>query len=163
MNKFRLVNSCLFIAMLVACTFAYMAHINSKSTQQLHSALSEVGHQLIEERDVIVNQYAIKERKNFELTKSLVDIEVEAEKLADTFDNAVWFPISPNRQKIQQTLAKFEQRVIQTTSQLDMLIGVQVENQYALLMLLDIYEEEFSTHIGETQLDKHYVEFLAAT
>ncbi|TOO44839.1 ATP-binding protein [Vibrio parahaemolyticus] len=161
MNKFRLVNSCLFIAMLVACTFAYMAHINSKSAQQLHSALSEVGHQLIEERDVIVNQYAIKERKNFELTKSLVDIEVEAEKLADTFDNAVWFPISPNRQKIQQTLAKFEQRVIQTTSQLDMLIGVQVENQYALLMLLDIYEEEFSTHIGETQLDKHYVEFFS--
>ncbi|EGR1390403.1 response regulator [Vibrio parahaemolyticus] len=161
MNKFRLVNSCLFIAMLVACTFAYMAHINSKSTQQLHSALSEVGHQLIEERDVIVNQYAIKERKNFELTNSLVDIEVEAEKLADTFDNAVWFPISPNRQKIQQTLAKFEQRVIQTTSQLDMLIGVQVENQYALLMLLDIYEEEFSTHIGETQLDKHYVEFFS--
>ncbi|ELA6985416.1 response regulator [Vibrio parahaemolyticus] len=161
MNKFRLVNSCLFIAMLVACTFAYMAHINSKSTQQLHSALSEVGHQLIEERDVIVNQYVIKERKNFELTKSLVDIEVEAEKLADTFDNAVWFPISPNRQKIQQTLAKFEQRVIQTTSQLDMLIGVQVENQYALLMLLDIYEEEFSTHIGETQLDKHYVEFFS--
>ncbi|ELB2041137.1 ATP-binding protein [Vibrio parahaemolyticus] len=161
MNKFRLVNSCLFIAMLVACTFAYMAHINSKSTQQLHSALSEVGHQLIEERDVIVNQYAIKERKNFELTKSLVDLEVEAEKLADTFDNAVWFPISPNRQKIQQTLAKFEQRVIQTTSQLDMLIGVQVENQYALLMLLDIYEEEFSTHIGETQLDKHYVEFFS--
>ncbi|EJF7262644.1 response regulator [Vibrio parahaemolyticus] len=161
MNKFRLVNSCLFIAMLVACTFAYMAHINSKSTQQLHSALSEVGHQLIEERDVIVNQYAIKERKNFELTKSLVDIEVEAEKLADTFDNAVWFPISPNRQKIQQTLAKFDQRVIQTTSQLDMLIGVQVENQYALLMLLDIYEEEFSTHIGETQLDKHYVEFFS--
>ncbi|HCE4715055.1 TPA: response regulator [Vibrio parahaemolyticus] len=161
MNKFRLVNSCLFIAMLVACTFAYMAHINSKSTQQLHSALSEVGHQLIEERDVIVNQYAIKERKNFELTKSLVDIEVEAEKLADTFDNAVWFPISPNRQKIQQTLAKFEQRVIQTTSQLDMLIGVQVENQYALLMLLDIYEEEFSTHISETQLDKHYVEFFS--
>ncbi len=161
MNKFRLVNSCLFIAMLVACTFAYMAHINSKSTQQLHSALSEVGHQLIEERDVIVNQYAIKERKNFELTKSLVDIEVEAEKLADTFDNAVWFPISPNRQKIQQTLAKFEQRVIQTTSQLDMLIGVQVENQYALLMLLDIYEEEFSMHIGETQLDKHYVEFFS--
>ncbi|HCG5090642.1 TPA: response regulator [Vibrio parahaemolyticus] len=161
MNKFRLVNSCLFIAMLVACTFAYMAHINSKSTQQLHSALSEVGHQLIEERDVIVNQYAIKERENFELTKSLVDIEVEAEKLADTFDNAVWFPISPNRQKIQQTLAKFEQRVIQTTSQLDMLIGVQVENQYALLMLLDIYEEEFSTHIGETQLDKHYVEFFS--
>ncbi|ENQ8055623.1 response regulator [Vibrio parahaemolyticus] len=161
MNKFRLVNSCLFIAMLVACTFAYMAHINSKSTQQLHSALSEVGHQLIEERDVIVNQYAIKERKNFELTKSLVDIEVEAEKLADTFDNAVWFSISPNRQKIQQTLAKFEQRVIQTTSQLDMLIGVQVENQYALLMLLDIYEEEFSTHIGETQLDKHYVEFFS--
>ncbi|EIO5096061.1 ATP-binding protein [Vibrio parahaemolyticus] len=161
MNKFRLVNSCLFIAMLVACTFAYMAHINSKSTQQLHSALSEVGHQLIEERDVIVNQYAIKERKNFELTKSLVDIEVEAEKLADTFDSAVWFPISPNRQKIQQTLAKFEQRVIQTTSQLDMLIGVQVENQYALLMLLDIYEEEFSTHIGETQLDKHYVEFFS--
>ncbi|HAS3129236.1 response regulator [Vibrio parahaemolyticus] len=161
MNKFRLVNSCLFIAMLVACTFAYMAHINSKSTQQLHSALSEVGHKLIEERDVIVNQYAIKERKNFELTKSLVDIEVEAEKLADTFDNAVWFPISPNRQKIQQTLAKFEQRVIQTTSQLDMLIGVQVENQYALLMLLDIYEEEFSTHIGETQLDKHYVEFFS--
>ncbi|MBE3931881.1 ATP-binding protein [Vibrio parahaemolyticus] len=161
MNKFRLVNSYLFIAMLVACTFAYMAHINSKSTQQLHSALSEVGHQLIEERDVIVNQYAIKERKNFELTKSLVDIEVEAEKLADTFDNAVWFPISPNRQKIQQTLAKFEQRVIQTTSQLDMLIGVQVENQYALLMLLDIYEEEFSTHIGETQLDKHYVEFFS--
>ncbi|EJG0712162.1 ATP-binding protein [Vibrio parahaemolyticus] len=161
MNKFRLVNSCLLIAMLVACTFAYMAHINSKSTQQLHSALSEVGHQLIEERDVIVNQYAIKERKNFELTKSLVDIEVEAEKLADTFDNAVWFPISPNRQKIQQTLAKFEQRVIQTTSQLDMLIGVQVENQYALLMLLDIYEEEFSTHIGETQLDKHYVEFFS--
>ncbi|HHE1263513.1 TPA: ATP-binding protein [Vibrio parahaemolyticus] len=161
MNKFRLVNSCLFIAMLVACTFAYMAHINSKSTQQLHSALSEVGHQLIEERDVIVNQYAIKERKNFELTKSLVDIEVEAEKLADTFDNAVWFPISPNRQKIQQTLAKFEQRVIQTTSQLDMLIGVQVENQYALLMLLDIYEAEFSTHIGETQLDKHYVEFFS--
>ncbi|EMI4514905.1 response regulator [Vibrio parahaemolyticus] len=161
MNKFRLVNSCLFIAMLVVCTFAYMAHINSKSTQQLHSALSEVGHQLIEERDVIVNQYAIKERKNFELTKSLVDIEVEAEKLADTFDNAVWFPISPNRQKIQQTLAKFEQRVIQTTSQLDMLIGVQVENQYALLMLLDIYEEEFSTHIGETQLDKHYVEFFS--
>ncbi|HBC3839128.1 ATP-binding protein [Vibrio parahaemolyticus] len=161
MNKFRLVNSCLFIAMLVACTFAYMAHINSKSTQQLHSALSEVGHQLIEERDVIVNQYAIKERKNFELTKSLVDIEVEAEKLADTFDNAVWFPISPNRQKIQQTLAKFEQRVIQTTLQLDMLIGVQVENQYALLMLLDIYEEEFSTHIGETQLDKHYVEFFS--
>ncbi|MEK2063627.1 ATP-binding protein [Vibrio parahaemolyticus] len=161
MNKFRLVNSCLFIAMLVACTFAYMAHINSKSTQQLHSALSEVGHQLIEERDVIVNQYAIKERKNFELTKSLVDVEVEAEKLADTFDNAVWFPISPNRQKIQQTLAKFEQRVIQTTSQLDMLIGVQVENQYALLMLLDIYEEEFSTHIGETQLDKHYVEFFS--
>ncbi|WP_229625579.1 ATP-binding protein [Vibrio parahaemolyticus] len=161
MNKFRLVNSCLFVAILVACTFAYMAHINSKSTQQLHSALSEVGHQLIEERDVIVNQYAIKERKNFELTKSLVDIEVEAEKLADTFDNAVWFPISPNRQKIQQTLAKFEQRVIQTTSQLDMLIGVQVENQYALLMLLDIYEEEFSTHIGETQLDKHYVEFFS--
>ncbi|EGR3239450.1 hybrid sensor histidine kinase/response regulator [Vibrio parahaemolyticus] len=161
MNKSRLVNSCLFIAMLVECTFAYMAHINSKSTQQLHSALSEVGHQLIEERDVIVNQYAIKERKNFELTKSLVDIEVEAEKLADTFDNAVWFPISPNRQKIQQTLAKFEQRVIQTTSQLDMLIGVQVENQYALLMLLDIYEEEFSTHIGETQLDKHYVEFFS--
>ncbi|HIF5531014.1 TPA: ATP-binding protein [Vibrio parahaemolyticus] len=161
MNKFRLVNSCLFIAMLVACTFAYMAQINSKSTQQLHSALSEVGHQLIEERDVIVNQYAIKERKNFELTKSLVDIEVEAEKLADTFDNAVWFPISPNRQKIQQTLAKFEQRVIQTTSQLDMLIGVQVENQYALLVLLDIYEEEFSTHIGETQLDKHYVEFFS--
>lgn len=99
MNKFRLVNSCLFIAMLVACTFAYMAHINSKSTQQLHSALSEVGHQLIEERDVIVNQYAIKERKNFELTKSLVDIEVEAEKLADTSITPFGFPSHPTARK----------------------------------------------------------------
>ena len=76
MSKFKLVNLCFFIAMLTCCVLAYMSHVNSKSAQEFHAELTDIGHKLIEERDVIVNRYAVEDRKNYELTTSLVDIEV---------------------------------------------------------------------------------------
>ena len=93
MSKFKLVNLCFFIAMLTCCVLAYMSHVNSKSAQEFHAELTDIGHKLIEERDVIVNRYAVEDRKNYELTTSLVDIEVAAEKLLNSSRESVWFPV----------------------------------------------------------------------
>ncbi|PWF70906.1 hybrid sensor histidine kinase/response regulator [Vibrio sp. T9] len=160
MSKFKLVNLCFFIAMLTCCVLAYMSHVNSKSAQEFHAELTDIGHKLIEERDVIVNRYAVEDRKNYELTTSLVDIEVAAEKLLNSSRESVWFLVTPNHKKVEDTLNLFKNRVLDTTLKLDMLIGVQVENQYALLMLFNLYQQDISTDTGKTLSGHHYFEFL---
>ncbi|HHF3103860.1 TPA: ATP-binding protein [Vibrio alginolyticus] len=160
MNKFKLINFCFFIGILTCCTLAYMSYMNSKNAQEFHAGLMNIGHELIEERDVIVNRYAVEDRKNYELTTSLVEIEIAAQALLESSKASVWFPVTPNRIKVRDTLEQFKERVLQTTLKLDMLIGVQVENRYALLMLFNLYQQEVSTESGQSLGGSRYFEFL---
>ncbi|MDF4280620.1 hybrid sensor histidine kinase/response regulator, partial [Vibrio parahaemolyticus] len=160
MNKFKLINFCFFIGILTCCTLAYMSYMNSKNAQEFHAELMNIGHELIEERDVIVNRYAVEDRKNYELTTSLVEIEIAAQALLESSKASVWFPVTPNRIKVRDTLEQFKERVLQTTLKLDMLIGVQVENRYALLMLFNLYQQEVSTESGQSLGGSRYFEFL---
>ncbi|ELA9457849.1 response regulator [Vibrio alginolyticus] len=160
MNKFKLINLCFFIGILACCTLAYMSYMNSKNAQEFHAELMNIGHELIEERDVIVNRYAVEDRKNYELTTSLVEIEIAAQALLESSKASVWFPVTPNRIKVRDTLEQFKERVLQTTLKLDMLIGVQVENRYALLMLFNLYQQEVSTDSGQSLGGSRYFEFL---
>jgi len=73
---------------------------------------------------------------------------------------SVWFPVTPNRIKVRDTLEQFKERVLQTTLKLDMLIGVQVENRYALLMLFNLYQQDVSTESGQSLGGSRYFEFL---
>ncbi|NMV21135.1 hybrid sensor histidine kinase/response regulator, partial [Vibrio parahaemolyticus] len=66
----------------------------------------------------------------------------------------------PNRIKVRDTLEQFKERVLQTTLKLDMLIGVQVENRYALLMLFNLYQQDVSTERGQSLGGSRYFEFL---
>ena len=68
--------------------------------------------------------------------------------------------MTPNHKKVEDTLNLFKNRVLDTTLKLDMLIGVQVENQYALLMLFNLYQQDISTDTGKTLSGHHYFEFL---
>ncbi|MBO0180611.1 hybrid sensor histidine kinase/response regulator, partial [Vibrio parahaemolyticus] len=47
-----------------------------------------------------------------------------------------------------------------TTLKLDMLIGVQVENRYALLMLFNLYQQEVSIESGQSLGSSRDFEFL---
>ena len=160
MNKFKLINFCFFIGILACCTLAYMSYMNSKNAQEFHAELMNIGHELIEERDVIVNRYAVEDRKNYELTTSLVEIEIAAQALLESSKASVWFPVTPNRIKVRDTLEQFKERVLQITLKLDMLIGVQVENRYALLMLFNLYQQEVSIDSGQSLGGSRYFEFL---
>ncbi|EKZ8660362.1 response regulator [Vibrio alginolyticus] len=160
MNKFKLINLCFFIGILACCTLAYMSYMNSKNAQEFHAELMNIGHELIEERDVIVNRYAVEDRKNYELTTSLVEIEIAAQALLESSKASVWFPVTPNRIKVRDTLEQFKERVLQTTLKLDMLIGVQVENRYALLMLFNLYQQDVSIDSGQSLGGSRYFEFL---
>ncbi|MEF1250616.1 hybrid sensor histidine kinase/response regulator, partial [Vibrio owensii] len=143
MNKFRLLNAFLFIVIAAMMVLAYMTHVNSKNTHGLHTSLSEIGHHLIESRDSVVNRYSLRERKNYEITQSLVELEIAAENLCTDFKQSIWFSFTPTKTRVQNIVAQFDGKVRDATQTLDMLVGVQVANQYEMHTLHNIYKQQF--------------------
>ncbi|ODM59164.1 hybrid sensor histidine kinase/response regulator [Vibrio harveyi] len=160
MNKFRLVNAALFVVIAVMAVLACMSHVNSKNTQGLHASLSEIGHHLIEARDRVVNRYSMKERKTYEITESLVELELAAENLCTVFKQSIWFEFTPTKNRVKNIVAQFDGKVRDATQTLDMLIGVQVANQYESLTLHNIYQRQFAAQNDDSWLEKHYFNFL---
>ncbi|EMB9228587.1 response regulator [Vibrio harveyi] len=160
MNKFRLVNAALFVVIAVMAVLAYMSHVNSKNTQGLHASLSEIGHHLIEARDRVVNRYSMEERKTYEITESLVELELAAENLCTVFKQSIWFEFTPTKNRVKNIVAQFDGKVRDATQTLDMLIGVQVANQYESLTLHNIYQRQFAAQNDDSWLEKHYFNFL---
>ncbi|MGI9948753.1 ATP-binding protein [Vibrio hyugaensis] len=160
MSKFRLLNALLFLVIAVMMVLAYMTHVNSKNTQALHSSLTEIGHHLIEERDTVVNRYHANSRKNYEITQNLVELELAAEKLCEDFEQSIWFSFTPTKARVKNIVAQFDGKVRDATQTLDMLIGVQVANQYELLTLHNIYKEQFGAKAEDVWLEEHYFDFL---
>ncbi|MGD1454128.1 ATP-binding protein [Vibrio harveyi] len=160
MNKFRLVNAALFVVIAVMAVLACMSHVNSKNTQGLHASLSEIGHHLIEARDRVVNRYSMEERKTYEITESLVELELAAENLCTVFKQSIWFEFTPTKNRVKNIVAQFDGKVRDATQTLDMLIGVQVANQYESLTLHNIYQRQFAVQNDDSWLEKHYFNFL---
>ncbi|WP_394257070.1 ATP-binding protein [Vibrio harveyi] len=160
MNKFRLVNAALFVVIAVMAVLACMSHVNSKNTQGLHASLSEIGHHLIEARDRVVNRYSKEERKTYEITESLVELELAAENLCTVFKQSIWFEFTPTKNRVKNIVAQFDGKVRDATQTLDMLIGVQVANQYESLTLHNIYQRQFAAQNDDSWLEKHYFNFL---
>ncbi|MDA0134411.1 ATP-binding protein [Vibrio harveyi] len=160
MNKFRLVNAALFVVIAVMAVLACMSHVNSKNTQGLHASLSEIGHHLIEARDRVVNRYSMEERKTYEITESLVELELAAENLCSVFKQSIWFEFTPTKNRVKNIVAQFDGKVRDATQTLDMLIGVQVANQYESLTLHNIYQRQFAAQNDDSWLEKHYFNFL---
>ncbi|HDM8188833.1 TPA: response regulator [Vibrio harveyi] len=160
MNKFRLVNAVLFVVIAVMAVLACMSHVNSKNTQGLHASLSEIGHHLIEARDRVVNRYSMEERKTYEITESLVELELAAENLCTVFKQSIWFEFTPTKNRVKNIVAQFDGKVRDATQTLDMLIGVQVANQYESLTLHNIYQRQFAAQNDDSWLEKHYFNFL---
>ncbi|ELI0632708.1 response regulator [Vibrio harveyi] len=160
MNKFRLVNAALFVVIAVMAVLACMSHVNSKNTQGLHASLSEIGHHLIEARDRVVNRYSMEERKTYEITESLVELELAAENLCTVFKQSIWFEFTPTKNRVKNIAAQFDGKVRDATQTLDMLIGVQVANQYESLTLHNIYQRQFAAQNDDSWLEKHYFNFL---
>ncbi|KNY39238.1 histidine kinase [Vibrio harveyi] len=160
MNKFRLVNAALFVVIAVMAVLACMSHVNSKNTQGLHASLSEIGHHLIEARDRVVNRYSMEERKTYEITESLVELELAAENLCTVFKQSIWFEFTPTKNRVKNIIAQFDGKVRDATQTLDMLIGVQVANQYESLTLHNIYQRQFAAQNDDSWLEKHYFNFL---
>ncbi|QFQ80882.1 ATP-binding protein [Vibrio harveyi] len=160
MNKFRLVNAALFVVIAVMAVLACMSHVNSKNTQGLHASLSEIGHHLIEARDRVVNRYLMEERKTYEITESLVELELAAENLCTVFKQSIWFEFTPTKNRVKNIVAQFDGKVRDATQTLDMLIGVQVANQYESLTLHNIYQRQFAAQNDDSWLEKHYFNFL---
>ncbi|MHA2768813.1 ATP-binding protein [Vibrio harveyi] len=160
MNKFRLVNAALFVVIAVMAVLACMSHVNSKNTQGLHASLSEIGRHLIEARDRVVNRYSMEERKTYEITESLVELELAAENLCTVFKQSIWFEFTPTKNRVKNIVAQFDGKVRDATQTLDMLIGVQVANQYESLTLHNIYQRQFAAQNDDSWLEKHYFNFL---
>ncbi|CAH1222345.1 Phosphorelay protein LuxU [Vibrio harveyi] len=160
MNKFRLVNATLFVVIALMAVLACMSHVNSKNTQGLHASLSEIGHHLIEARDRVVNRYSMEERKTYEITESLVELELAAENLCTVFKQSIWFEFTPTKNRVKNIVAQFDGKVRDATQTLDMLIGVQVANQYESLTLHNIYQRQFAAQNDDSWLEKHYFNFL---
>lgn len=160
MNKFRLLNAFLFIVIAAMMVLAYMTHVNSKNTHGLHASLSEIGHHLIESRDSVVNRYSLRERKNYKITQSLVELEIAAENLCTDFKQSIWFSFTPTKTRVQNIVAQFDGKVRDATQTLDMLVGVQVANQYEMHTLHNIYKQQFEVTNEDAWLEQHYFEFL---
>ncbi len=160
MNKFRLANAALFVIITVMAVLACMTHVNSRNTQAVYTSLSEIGHHLIEARDSVVNPYSIRERRNYEITHSLVELELASEQLISDFKQSIWFDITSTRLRAQSIVVQFDGKVRDATQSLDMLIGVQVANQYELLTLHNIYKDQFSAQTDDIWLEEHYFDFL---
>ncbi|EKO3838039.1 response regulator [Vibrio harveyi] len=160
MNKFCLVNAALFVVIALMAVLACMSHVNSKNTQGLHASLSEIGHHLIEARDRVVNRYSMEERKTYEITESLVELELAAENLCTVFKQSIWFEFTPTKNRVNNIVAQFDGKVRDATQTLDMLIGVQVANQYESLTLHNIYQRQFAAQNDDSWLEKHYFNFL---
>lgn len=160
MNKFRLANAALFVIITVMVVLACMTHVNSRNTQAVHTSLSEIGHHLIEARDSVVNPYSIRERRNYEIMHSLVELELASEQLISDFKQSIWFDITSTRLRAQSIVVQFNGKVRGATQSLDMLIGVQVANQYELLTLHNIYKDQFSAQTDDIWLEEHYFDFL---
>ncbi|WP_250212448.1 hybrid sensor histidine kinase/response regulator, partial [Vibrio campbellii] len=160
MNKFRLANAALFVIITVMAVLACMTHVNSRNTQAVYTSLSEIGHHLIEARDSVVNPYSIRERRNYEITHSLVELELASEQLISDFKQSIWFDITSTRLRAQSIVVQFNGKVRDATQSLDMLIGVQVANQYELLTLHNIYKDQFSAQTDDIWLEEHYFDFL---
>ncbi|EKM32027.1 histidine kinase-, DNA gyrase B-, and HSP90-like ATPase family protein [Vibrio harveyi] len=153
-------NAALFVVIAVMAVLACMSHVNSKNTQGLHASLSEIGHHLIEARDRVVNRYSMEERKTYEITESLVELELAAENLCTVFKQSIWFEFTPTKNRVKNIVAQFDGKVRDATQTLDMLIGVQVANQYESLTLHNIYQRQFAAQNDDSWLEKHYFNFL---
>lgn len=160
MSKFRILNVLLFVIIAVMMVLAYMTHVNSKNTQVLHASLSEIGHHLIEERDTVVNRYQTSSRKDYEITQNLVELELAAEQLGEDFEQSIWFNFTSTKSRVKNILVQFDGKVREATQTLDMLIGVQVANQYELLALHNIYKDQFGADTQDVWLEEHYFDFL---
>ncbi|MGR5111548.1 ATP-binding protein [Vibrio jasicida] len=160
MSKFRILNVLLFVIIAVMMVLAYMTHVNSKNTQVLHASLSEIGHHLIEERDTVVNRYQTSSRKDYEIAQNLVELELAAEQLGEDFEQSIWFNFTSTKNRVKNILVQFDGKVREATQTLDMLIGVQVANQYELLALHNIYKDQFGADTQDVWLEEHYFDFL---
>ncbi|MGR5158122.1 ATP-binding protein [Vibrio owensii] len=160
MNRFRIVNALLLVAIMVMLSLAYMTHVNSKNTQALHGPLSEIGHHLIEERDKVVNRYKLAQRSNHHLTEGLVELEIAAEQIVKNVNQSTWFTFTSSKHRVRSIVVQFDGKVQEATKILDMLIGLQVANHYELLTLKNIYKEQFSANSEDAWLEQHYFEFM---
>lgn len=163
MNRFRLLNAFLFVVIAIMMVLAYMTHVNSKNTQGLHKSLSEISHHLIESRDRVVNRYSMADRKNYVITQELVGLEIAAENLTADFKQSIWFDFTLAKVRVQNIVAQFDGKVRDATQTLDMLVGLQVANQYELLTLHNIHKEQFDAKGEDVWLEEHYFDFLTNT
>lgn len=76
------------------------------------------------------------------------------------FKQSIWFDITSTRLRAQSIVVQFDGKVRDATQSLDMLIGVQVANQYELLTLHNIYKDQFSAQTDDIWLEEHYFDFL---
>ncbi|WP_250212039.1 ATP-binding protein, partial [Vibrio campbellii] len=97
---------------------------------------------------------------NYEITHSLVELELASEQLISDFKQSIWFDITSTRLRAQSIVVQFNGKVRDATQSLDMLIGVQVANQYELLTLHNIYKDQFSAQTDDIWLEEHYFDFL---
>lgn len=160
MNKFRLINAFLFVIIAVMSGLAFMTHVNSKNTQELHVSLAEIGHHLIESRDSVVNRFSLRERRNYEVAENLVELEIAAENLFTDSKEFTWFNLTPSKTRVQNIVAQFDGKVREATQTLDILIAMQVANQYEIHTLHDIYKQQFDVTNEDAWLEQHYFEFL---
>ncbi|MFA0414597.1 ATP-binding protein [Vibrio renipiscarius] len=140
-------------------TLAYMSYKNSRHIEGILTEVTHVGHKLLGHRDSILNYQYQESRQHFKFTQQITDIEKEVKQMLLDGQKSPWPSISQNIKKANSELTQFDEKLRQSTSMLDMLVGIQVARKYAYLTLESLFQETL-TNRGSSDLEWHFIDFM---
>ncbi|WP_102524240.1 ATP-binding protein [Vibrio tapetis] len=137
-----------------------LAYSNSQYIEKTQVKLSQIGIELIIQRDNILHRNASSDVRAFELTKHLVETENQAQKLVKETQDFGRFSLLDSSSAVHNTAQEFALELREQTQKIDMLVGLQVAKKYTLFRLHSFLEGKLASYKKESWLEWQLFNFM---
>ncbi|MDK9738186.1 response regulator [Vibrio sp. D404a] len=138
MNKFKLLAlffASMFLGMIGYISLAYTEYVKVINYGEL---TRELGHKVLEQRDVIAGSTINGISNPYEISACLVDIEKDLQQLHQSYAHSEIHSLLFNELETKALLESFYYRSMETVDQLDHIVGHTVARQFMLQSLTDL-------------------------
>lgn len=138
MNKFKLLSlffASMFVGMVGYISLAYTEYVKVINYGEL---TRELGHKVLEQRDIIASGTINGISNPYEISACLVDIEKDLQQLHQSYAHTEIHSLLFNELETKALLESFYYRSMETVDQLDHIVGHTVARQFMLESLTDL-------------------------
>ncbi|MFM2587227.1 ATP-binding protein [Vibrio sp. TBV020] len=135
MNLTKILFSIASILSLSICTVVYFLYIEHKQITSYYAAISALGHEVIEVRDVVTNHALSPQLDPYYLNSVIVDLEKESEALRSSYQQG--WKLSLYNDRTIKVLDNFHHSLLALTETLDKVVGLIIVKDALLATVVD--------------------------